>query len=360
MTRVTPASYSVYAPLRYEVTRPFAKKFCEKSRRLRFLRGREKADSAIKNELWTFMNKKIHIGLAMNALAMNEANSLIAYCDFFTSGRIIYDFRKTLTFALLSTDAGKVKFSSVKFPYDSFYLHFGDFRWPDDYALKIEGIYVNKYMSETGELCVNFQPIGGGKFTSPFNVELDNSHDNNQVVVNLNDDYADIDGFFNRESQGFAALVEEVSEVAGGREFADFFGITALDSIKNTLIVKVVINCLLYLSAVPSDVDEVWDDRAPRDVVRRATNSDKNGARDSAERTLNNQDYLKVKLIGRKFSEGAHGHEHHSAKKATHIRRGHFKNQAYGPEWSEHRVIFVPPVLVNSDSGDIPGRIYEI
>lgn len=359
MARVTPASYSVYAPLRYEITRPFAKKFCDKAKKEVFLRGRESADRIFMNELWSLMNKKISISPHTHAIAMNESAALESYYDFFSGGRIIYDFRKNLTIALLATDAGKVSFSSVKFPSESFYLHFGDIKWPEDFPLHIEGVYAAKYKDGFGKFGVRLLPISKWKFSSPFNIELDKSHDCRSIFVNLQGDYADIDGFLSSETSDVVDIVDDLSHLPNGREFANFLGFSSSAPTRDAMIVRVFINCLLYLSAVPSDIHEDWDDRAPREIVMRARDSEKEGTRQSAERSLANQDYLKIKLIGRKFSEGANGHGGQSAKKATHLRRGHFKNQAYGPEWSEHRVIFVPPVLVNSDSGEIPGRIYE-
>jgi hypothetical protein len=354
MARVTPASYSVYAPLRYEVTRSFAKKFCQRAKAVEFLRGADRLYLIFTNELHDLIAKKIPIDILNYFICKNESEALRSYYDFFKDGRVIYDFHKNLTTALLATDVEKVSLASIKFPSDAFYLHFGDVKWPEDYPLQIEGVYFNK--SDNG---FSLLPVANGKFTSPFEVEVNNSKKYQRIPVNINGDYVDIDGFLNSETSRISTLTTNCIEVTGVPEMPDLLGLTSLDPVRHAMTVRVVINCLLYLSAVPSDIDEDWDDRAPRALVLQASDSKKEGARQSAERTLANQDYLKVKLVGRKFLAGTGHHAGQSVKKITHLRRGHFKNQAYGPEWAEHRIIFVPPVLVNSDSGEIPGRIYE-
>ena len=123
-----------------------------------------------------------------------------------------------------------------------------------------------------------------------------------------------------------------------------------------------VVNCLLYLGVAPEDSREQWDDRADTTLVEQATSAEKPGTRKTAERTLANKGYVKIRLIGHQFAASAAGQAFGESGRtvATHFRRGHFRNQPYGPERSLHKVIFIPPVVVNPGQSDPPGRIYEV
>lgn len=46
-----------------------------------------------------------------------------------------------------------------------------------------------------------------------------------------------------------------------------------------------------------------------------------------------------------------------SAQKSAHWRRGHFRNQAYGPNWSLHRAVYIEPVLIHGElESAVPSR----
>jgi hypothetical protein len=49
-----------------------------------------------------------------------------------------------------------------------------------------------------------------------------------------------------------------------------------------------------------------------------------------------------------------------SGPKRTHLRRGHVRNQACGPGYSEHKKIWVKPALVNSDGELFDRDEYEV
>jgi hypothetical protein len=123
-----------------------------------------------------------------------------------------------------------------------------------------------------------------------------------------------------------------------------------------------VVNCLLYLGVAPEDQEDGWSDTADPHLVEQAKSGLKPGTRKTAERTLVNQGYIKVKFIGHQFASSTEGQEFGQSGRtvATHFRRGHFRNQPYGPERSMRKVIFIPPVVVNQGQGDVPGRIYEV
>lgn len=359
MARVSPASYSVYAPLRYEITRPFAKKLSQRAASQRFLHGNRKADEVYHDDMWRIMRKSTTINFAKTNFATNESKYLTAYSSFYDNGRIIYDFSHKLISALISTDSNKIPLSTLKFPAKSFYMHFGDMAWPSECPIEIEGVYVHTFMNERSETIIQFQPIQYRMFSFPFYMETGVDADSSCFIVRIGNNLYSIDDYIKEEQASLDEQMDEMRHFEDSDKIAKFFGFTGINPEKNAMIAKTVINCLLYLKSVPDDIEKAWEDRAPHELVQRAILEDSEGNRNSANRTLLNQDYLKINLIGKKFyyhDQSGHGQ---SSKKATHLRRGHFKNQAYGHEWSEHRVIYVPPVLVNPENGEVPGRIYK-
>lgn len=358
MSHVTPTSYSIYAPLRYEITRPYSKKLAKTAASIVFYHGRDKAERIFHRELWGILAKKVELD-NHPMFATDESRYLEAYADFYREGRVIYDFGSNLTSALLSTDASKIPLHTINFPCDSFYIHFGDMTWPDGYPMDIEGVFVSRVKDANGLGYIDFQPIRKKQFSYPFYMDINNEADRLFFTICLDQGIKNLDDYVVEEKADIERFIHDTDKFNEDVNLLRYFGLDGIDVGNNAAIGKIVINCLLYINAVPSDLEEVWDDRAPREIVERALSGEKDGTRSSAIRTLTNQDYLKVKLIGKKFVHAISKEHRETGKKATHIRHGHFRNQAYGHEWAEHRVIFIPPVLINPDSEEIPGRIYQ-
>ncbi|MHD0644872.1 hypothetical protein ACYPKM_04545 [Pseudomonas aeruginosa] len=280
------------------------------------------------------------------------------YLAFKHSGRQIYDFHRNLTAALVLTDIEKISLSKIDMPSSSFYFHFGDVDWPSGYPSDLEGVLIRPCV-EDGRKALFIAPISKWKYTMPVHMTDPSSIDGSEFKIDLNLAGDDLDSYLKE-------VWEDESELMGGMYYHDSLGVKrnlGFDPVSPNIrasILRVVVNCLLFLSAVKDDIVEAWDDRAPKELAMRAISADKDGARKTAERTLQNQDYIKVKLVGTKYAHAQEAHEHTAHGKAPHIRRGHFRNQAYGKEWAMHRVVFIPPMVINHDAGDIPGRIFQV
>lgn len=246
-------------------------------------------------------------------------------------------------------------------PADSFYLHFGDINWPSNVPNDIEGVYVQWGIDEGGTPLIYFDPVIKTKFSTP--PHMKSLADRENLAFTL---------FIDNEKTTLADVCEEIAEeqeVERQLKNDDFYQemIMAMEKVlgverpdgesdKSAFVAKLSINCILYLLAVKDDVRERWDDRVPQNL-KDALESEKEGKRKTAEKTLENM-YLRVKYVGEKFSHSAGARNHESGRKISHIRNAHFRNQAYGPEWSLHRVIFIPPAVIHADE-EIPGRIFK-
>lgn len=359
MSSVMSASYSEYAPLRYEITRPFCKKVSETIAKERFLRPGDLGTSNYSKYLWSLMSKTVDLDTERAGFATNELRFSEAYASFLAGNRIIYDFSKKLLSSLVRTDADSIPLKSIKFPNESFYLHFGCMNWPKDFPVSCEGVYVER-SSRDREDVIYFTPILPGRFSKPFWMDVSEEIDSSIFIICLDDDISNITDYFKCEKESFDEAIAEQRAWCGNDTIVKLMGTDRMDALANAFIARIAVNCMLYLNAVPDDIEDRWDDRAPKDLVFQAENSDKDSVRKSSTRALEKKDYIKVKLVGKKYEQHNPLHQKPGSKQVPHIRRGHFRNQAFGPEWSLHRVIFIPPVLINAEDGEIPGRIIEI
>ncbi|WP_408602000.1 hypothetical protein [Pseudomonas sp. PLMAX] len=367
---IQPTSYSNYAPLRYEVTRKSCLKIAEK-----YQYNLRKLDKFILSEKVLYEVTpaiEIHrLGGALESfkIVQDEVEKMISYIEFYSSNRIIYDFHRILTGALLETDVDKIMLETIPRTQESCYLHFGDFNWPPEYPSGLEGVYVSFRSYKDGDRSIFFNPVYKHQFSVPLHINAEKESETNYFEI-----------FFRDSTEGISACLENIAdEIAeSNEEWLDlllnappeiaapislFAGAAVRDPGDpriNSMVAKISINCLLYLAAVPEDTHEEWDDRAPHELVKQATISEKAGTRKTAERTLANQHYIKVRMIGKHFTQHHAAHSVSSGKKSTHIRKGHFRNQAYGHDWSQHRVIFIAPKIINLGDSEIPGRIFDI
>lgn len=369
--RVSPTKHSMYAPLRYEATRPFAVRLGTQ------YIARSKGTSQQRRHFLTEeLAPAIHKALDRMGPqpgpgpAEAEITNVQVFSGFLDGGRIIYDFHKGLTVALMHTDVDSLPISAIPKISSSLYLHFGH---QVVEALGFEGAFVSWkiFPGETPRLNVRFTTHS--QFSNPFFWASEKGEPMMGVPIDVSD-----------PSQGIAAAIQASSEaiVASNavmlerirQQEADIalrFGLPAtslnlgstlmMDSAQLNKGVALAVNCLLFLSIAEHDVVERWDDRAPSDLVHQAEHADKPGARKTAERTLSNRDYLKVRLVGHKFAASVDYGDHHETGRTmvTHYRRGHFRNQPYGPERAMRKIVFIPPVVVNAGLGEPPGRIYE-
>jgi hypothetical protein len=124
------------------------------------------------------------------------------------------------------------------------------------------------------------------------------------------------------------------------------------------------VNTLFFLAAEPEDILFEWNRDAPPDLVRQTT-ADKFGTRKTAENTLASCGYTKVRYIGGHYADSASAKTVATALGTgraipTHLRRGHFRAQPYGPERALRKTVFIAPVVVNAGKSEPAGRIYEV
>lgn len=361
--RVLSASYSSYAPLRFEITRQGCQKIAE---RYKYLIGKaelHEVDSKISHDTMVMYKNLMPPSLDAFKILRKESGKMLSYVEFFSSNRMIYDFHKSLTSALLETDIDKINLDNIPKPHEHFYLHFGNYSWPDGYPPELEGVYVSFRSNLEEGKSMYFDPVFNHQFATPLHVNTERESISGNFEIFFSDVTEGIEEYLARSSEEISFENSTLVSPDGPPIFEVFNEVCKRDPgnpKQNALVAKIAINCMLYLAAVPDDVEHEWEDRAPANLVELSLRGEKEGTRKTAERTLANQHYLKVRIVGRAFSRSHDSININTHKKATHVRKGHFRNQAYGPEWTMHRIIFIAPKVINPGSGEMPGRIFEV
>lgn len=127
---------------------------------------------------------------------------------------------------------------------------------------------------------------------------------------------------------------------------------------------RLIINGLCYLSAYTNDIETKWPDDTPTSLLQKIENSSKPKDVRRTVSQLTSMGYVKVHYCGKAFRHTISENYKTDRKTKTHWRRGHWRNQAYGPQLSKRKLIWIMPLIVSQDkkedNQDLHGHIYAI
>src|SRR3990167_5037344 len=367
---------SLYAPIRYEATRPFAvsvgKAFINAAKR-----GEAVRQAFVGRDLLPLLKTaSAKIGRENGPGPLqSEMLNIQVFGNYQGCGKVIFDLSKVLTDTLLITDSEDIPCGEVPFPMSSFYLHFGSDSGLFHDGLNIEGAFVTRM---DDRMLIDLAPAGFGQ-PNFLSVQIGETLIGSPILLNepakpisqaLVDSISDIQAK-NRMIFEQVAVVERQLEHQYGQVVRVPSPVQSLAKMGPLLqkSLTLIVNAMFYLAAEPEDVVEDWGSDTPDEALvnlELLRTSGKPGAIRTLENTLHNAGYSKVRYVGRKFGQSIAASQMHEAtvsgrSLAVHFRRGHFRRQPYGPERSLRKTIFVAPVLVNADTGGEPlGRIYEM
>lgn len=117
-----------------------------------------------------------------------------------------------------------------------------------------------------------------------------------------------------------------------------------------------LLKVLLYIG-LPDTRREVHKDKS--DWVRATSSLQSKAKKAKAERRGRGLvDHIRISVPAPRISHESGSGDSRTVK--THWRRGHFREQAYGPQWSQRRIILVPSALVNADLGSATVPQYKV
>lgn len=364
---------SRYAPIRYEATRPYAMRL-GKLHMTEAKKGAARRMTFVQKDLFPLLLREIQqLGKPPGpGPGQAEISNVQIYGGYQDSGRIIFDVRQELSRSLLATDSTEIPCEAVAFPMRSFYLHFGSGSGLRDNGLEIEGAFV-QHLEEDKAMLIDLVPAGAfsyktfwqlpmGEPLTGVRIDLNNPSESVSAALDRS-----IDDVMTRNRSIFAQIAQMERQLT--EQYGEVVKVPSpVENLadKRELLhraIQLVLNTLFFLVAAPEDVQEDWEEEAPAEVVAQL-HSEKFGTRKTAENNLSSQGYVRVRFIGRHYAGSAEAKAVSEAMgtgrtMATHLRRGHFRAQPYGPERTLRKTVFIAPVVVNAGKCETAGRIYD-
>ena len=319
------------------------------------------------------------------------------FVNFWDGPRQIFQFENRLAEMLAATEVGDVPWDSLHFPYPEFYLHFGCVLENTlDIAgrvYKAEGAYVRV------QSCASFVPgfLPGAihisvatRLISPDYQEVLNTMGNGSSFQEPTYDVT-ISGqpeetvaqalVRGREAKLELARRHDEDALHSAAEMASQYGIDPVGVTKaenlgleerkflrgeaiTTDALKLVFNCIAYLSAVPVDSNPDYPPEAPQSLVEKI----KTAATPKKERKFTSHmqslGFTKVHFI-RNPSPGPALESVATGKSPrAHWRRGHWRSQPCGSGLVKRSLIWIRPCIVNPEKDNRSqitiGHIYKV
>ncbi|KWU17913.1 hypothetical protein [Burkholderia cenocepacia] len=345
-----------YFPQFYRRTRPYVKAFL-KDVEDSYSRGERNtagglATKAYRAELLTSAGASTYSQVS----SVTELQAAATYAQWHLGGGIVYEFDPALVQALEHSDAGEVLLSDLNHPFDSVYFAFGS-----GHDIKL----------------ANGATVTGAYVLNTPGVSL-------RVVLTA--PLPDTEDWWQRQAEVYDVVIparfqhlplEEAIDLAIQADIDDFKKATgpttdyrakgegpAIDHVLLRIesngpayrqAVNLIVNGLLYVTAYAQDVEERWQDGTPEKWVEKAsTGTPKEIQRNRSK--LSAMGFIRIRRVGGYFSTQAS-----LIGRAAHWRRGHFRQQAFGPRMSLRRLVWIRPVAVLG--GTVPEdepRAYEV
>lgn len=352
-----------YYPEHFRKTRPYIKEFLAELKRLQDAGSLnfKNAGDACRTAIMAHYPR-----MALDPTAADfdprrfsaEAQAGLSYGEWVNQGSSIYDVHPTLTQAFKASALGEVSLDDVRFPFSATYVHFGP---QSDLTLQTGACVTGAFLiySQKHSLRVvltapmpDFTPWSE-RFAEQYDLRIPAAYFGMDVDTAI--DYA---------------LAEDIADLKNAREviaqqlmFRER-GVAAVDRFlqaheahKETYrkCLQLIVNALCYLTAYPTDVQEVWQDGTPEKMrVKAESGEGKEAGR--ALSKLNAMGFRKVKRIGLEFDQAQ---EVASGHKAPHWRRGHWRNQPHGPQMALRRLAWIRPTRVMGAAFDDTPRVYD-
>ena len=323
------------------------------------------------------------------SLAMESALTLgTSYGRFVQAGRQIMDFPPALIEMLGSTDVDDIPLDTIKLPYASQYLHFGPQKhlelapgWlvdgayveargePGDIRFTLTSVPIDRSLSR------HWYVIPEPEYTQDFvqdfrHMDLATAMDTVLAdrLHGLNEKRAKAGGDITSQVQtAFREAGEMAPEGVKVVDVSPSMAQIRLDQENERFPVygaalRLVVNALCYVTAYPEDIATVWPDGTPASLKDKAEGG-KGKEVQRAKSKLAALGYVPIHICGQRVETeraraGIGGHEHPS----SHWRRGHWRNQPYGPARMLRKLRWMMPTWVGArrEDEEPTGHLYLV
>ena len=365
----------------------------EESRK-EFLRQNEEMMNSEVWKRWQDWLKKTK-GLIKNYPRLEEETETTkSIIDFYKGGRNIFSLSPFLIQLLNHTDIGNIRFTDIKLPYNSIYLHFGalaDVEYPIDlfehkhgieYELQdqdrkyyLDGAFVSILRNHSLDIRLTFIDTNEN-----FDRKVPITKDFRFPTISFTLDFGkwdsetsdfryDSDVTFNNSTVCFYDIWDpktEPSEI----EFDKMHSLTKQpekcyesewqEYVLFDKALMIIVNALCYLSYVDDDIEISTTNEQATQLEKELSRTKKHQQRNKLIDKLKRFTYSKIHFCGRKIEKEFQATET-GIEVEPHWRRGHWRNQPFGVGLTCRKLIWIKPTIVRKDKGEpTTGHVYEV
>uniref|UniRef100_UPI0040498447 hypothetical protein n=1 Tax=Gelidibacter sp. TaxID=2018083 RepID=UPI0040498447 len=281
----------------------------------------------------------------------SEVENIYAYSKFKHNGSNIFSFSKELLEMFDKTDVEDIEFQNIRHPYKEYYISLRDLNRPIDgtfmeYEHTLDGVYISTEFEDSIIMTVTgFNDKKSSKnwwyypeFTNINTLEF--KEQNSTVKDALDNLYRELESRILNEPKNLKPNLDRTyNEIASN--------------------IKLIINGILYLSTSENDTIKEYPSNLPLNLKSKLSKAKTKRQLEIAKSEIQRNGYSKINFVGQSFKNTniING----QGNVSPHWRRGHWRNQPFGKELSENKIIWIQPTIVRADKGDPEkGHIYEI
>lgn len=349
-----PSSPSSYYPLHYLMTRPYAREMVKQMT----ARGPQLPnvyhDMAADAVLPWLKTQGLDAHDPTQALApfSQEAQGALAFGQWALNKRKLIHVHPELTDAFMHSDCGDMRISDVLAPDDpSMYVHFGPREEPSltwGAGHHFEGAWVFPHPLATRVVLCSRSAPGVpplDRWQERYDLRIRGAHlgvaADEAIDLALADDLEDL-------RQAGKAI-----EKIGGPGFARNRGDVELLIHRQSqgiesfrMAVRLLLNAMAYLKTERSDDAPGWPLDSPERLIEQAGNLSVK-LRERAQSKLWGLSIVPLQLLGSEFARAVHQQRGApGGLRRAHWRRGHWRNQPHGPQFSLRKLIWIRPQLI--------------
>lgn len=321
-------------------------------------------------------------------------------------GRNIFEISEFLRKLLENTDVGNIRFKDFTLPYKTVYFHFGTlegFEYPvecyeekfdayladdldfetdeeeDEYYDNKKFLLEGAFVSITRDNCVDIQLCfkdPNDNFSKSINIVKDHRFPSFDFTLSFGKwdkekrkTVYDEETTFNQSTVIFCDIWDEEATIGE----IDYEKLNRLikqpencgefewkEYVLMDKALKLIVNCICYLNASEKDIKLSATNDQAAEIIEELEKTKKTQTKNKLLEKLSKFSYSKIHLLGqslRKYFEN----QETGIELEPHWRRGHWRNQPFGKNLSETKLIWIKPTIVRKDKGEPKkGHVYDI
>lgn len=285
-----------------------------------------------------------------------NASFILRQDDFYQKGSNVFEIKPALVEMFKNTDVDSVRPFVIKFPFNEIYLYWGESAAIFVDGKLVDGTYISLDYLENETILGLSLAITTTSCTDPSEyvsmgaflkaephyyvmLMLDDEPEKETVSAMLNRNYLSNNETLDaEESEHYLQWKQQIDDV-----------------------LRLTFNALCFLGSKHNDTITTYSEGAPRSLIDKISKAKTAKEIKRNQSKLNSLGFRKVHFLGSSFPSH-HSSQSSGSPKSTHWRRGHWRNQALGPQRNQHKLLWIMPTLVNKekDGQPVTPRVYDV